>query len=147
MTYSGSSGKKVELLVAEDSDYDFQILQKSLERVGPDLKVFRFFDGNELYSYLDQESVKPLEKSKKLILLDLNMPCKGGRDFLNELREHPSKEIRDLPVIIVTTSMYEEDLKAVMLAGISDFIIKSDQLEGVDQFCADVQRHIKLLCA
>jgi DNA-binding response OmpR family regulator len=81
-------------------------------------------DGEELFDYLNnkgkyENAENPLPG---LILLDLNMPKKDGREVLKELKE--SQQFRRIPVIILTTSKAEEDVLRSYDLGVSSFITK-----------------------
>lgn len=89
-------------------------------------------DGEELMDYLHQrgnysgDSAKPLPG---LILLDLNMPRKDGREALKEIKNNP--ELRRIPVVVMTTSKAEEDILRTYDLGVNSFIVKPVTFEGM----------------
>ena len=72
----------------------------------------------------DQERARP-----GLILLDLNMPRKDGREALREIKSHP--ELHSIPVVVMTTSKAEEDILSTYNLGANSFITKPVTFEGL----------------
>ena len=89
-------------------------------------------DGEELLDYLlnrgrygdPEEAPRP-----GIILLDLNMPRKDGREALRELKGDPS--LRSIPVVVLTTSKAEEDIYRTYDLGVNSFITKPVQFESL----------------
>lgn len=82
-------------------------------------------DGEELLDYLlnrGQWSDPEQAPRPGIILLDLNMPRKDGREALREIKAHP--DLRRIPVIVLTTSHAEEDILRTYDLGVSSFIVK-----------------------
>lgn len=88
-------------------------------------------DGEELMDYLHRRG-KYSEMHNLplpgLILLDLNMPKKDGREALKEIKAHPS--LRRIPVVVLTTSKAEEDILRTYDLGVSGFIVKPVTFES-----------------
>lgn len=118
-------GQPIVILMADD-DADDRILTKdALEesRVVNDLRFVE--DGEELMDYLKRrgEFSDPASAPKPgLILLDLNMPKKDGREALREIKADP--DLRRIPVVVMTTSQAEEDIYRSYDLGASSFITK-----------------------
>ena len=91
-------------------------------RVANDLRFVT--DGEELLDYLYQRGRWATEEAPKpgLILLDLNMPRKDGREALKEIKVDP--DLRRIPVIVLTTSKAEEDIYRTYDLGANSFITK-----------------------
>jgi CheY-like chemotaxis protein len=105
---STSAGRPIQILLAEDNPDDIELTVEALKdsRVRNRLIVVK--DGEEAISYLQgkgkyQHAVRP-----DLILLDLNMPKKNGRDVLREIKNDP--KLKRIPVVILTTSQAEDDI-------------------------------------
>ena len=105
---SASAGRPIQILLAEDNPDDIELTVQALNdsRVRNRLIVVK--DGEEAISYLQgkgkyQHAVRP-----DLILLDLNMPKKNGRDVLREIKNDP--KLKRIPVVILTTSQAEDDI-------------------------------------
>jgi chemotaxis family two-component system response regulator Rcp1 len=92
----------------EDNPDDIELAMEALKdaKVGNILKVVR--DGEEALAYLRCEGQYHGAMRPDLILLDLNMPKKDGREVLKEIKNHPT--LRRIPVVILTTSQAEEDI-------------------------------------
>lgn len=118
-------GKPITILLADDDEEDRMLAREALSesRVVNDLRCVQ--DGEELLEYLfrtgrysDPESA-PMPG---LILLDLNMPKKDGREALREIKANP--DLRRIPVIVLTTSKAEEDIYRTYDLGANSFITK-----------------------
>jgi CheY-like chemotaxis protein len=113
------------LLCAED-DADYRLLTRralKASRVANDVRFVE--DGEELMDYLRRRGkyAEPGAAPRPgLILLDLNLPRKDGREALQEIKEDP--ELRRIPVVILTTSNAEEDVLRTYNLGASSYIRK-----------------------
>lgn len=113
------------ILMADDDDDDRFFTQEALaeNRVVNDLYCVE--DGEDLMDYLYQRgkySEPGLAPRPTLILLDLNMPRKDGREALKEIKTDPN--LRSIPVVVLTTSKAEEDILKTYDLGASSFITK-----------------------
>ena len=120
-----SKGKSVTILVAEDDEDDRLLMQEALEenRLANDLHFVN--DGVELLDYLNRRgdySDPRVSPRPSLILLDLNMPRKDGREALKEIKADPA--LRQIPIVVLTTSKAEEDILRTYDLGVSSFIAK-----------------------
>ena len=106
--YRLSDMRPIEILLVEDNPGDVRLTQEALgeAKVRNNLAVAR--DGVEALSYLRREA--PFEDAARpdLVLLDLNLPRKDGREVLAEIKADP--ELRRLPVVVLTTSSAEKDV-------------------------------------
>jgi len=117
--------KPITLLLADDDPDDRLLAEQALEksRVANDLRCVE--DGEELLDYLRRRGkyADPKESPRPgLILLDLNMPRKDGREALREIKGDP--KLRDIPVIVLTTSKAEEDIARTYNLGVNSYITK-----------------------
>ena len=114
----------VVILMADDDDDDFMLTQKALTASKLLNTLVRVNDGEELLDYLlnrgDYESKETLRPG--IILLDLTMPRKDGREALQEIKEHDS--LKNIPVVVFTTSKAEEDVYRSYQLGVNSFITK-----------------------
>jgi CheY-like chemotaxis protein len=111
--------------MADDDPDDCMLAQEALaeSRLANDLHIVS--DGEELMDYLYQRgkySVPGSAPRPSLILLDLNMPKKDGREVLNELKSDP--HLRQIPVLVLTTSQAEEDILRSYYLGANSYITK-----------------------
>jgi CheY-like chemotaxis protein len=122
----------ITILLVDDDEEDLVMTQEALQesRLGNDLRLA--YDGEELIDYLLRRGryVDPVDSpAPGLILLDLNMPKKDGREALTEIKANP--DIRTIPVIVLTTSRTEEDVFRSYDLGVSSFITKPVTFEGL----------------
>ena len=120
-----ADGRPIVILMADD-DADDRMLTKDALTESRVLNDLRFVeDGEELLDYLKGRGVyADREKAPRpgLILLDLNMPKKDGREALKEIKADP--ELRRIPVVVMKTSKAEEDVYRSYDLGASSFITK-----------------------
>ena len=120
-----TAGKPIMILMAED-DADDRLLVKDALEESRVLNELRFVeDGEELLEYLRQEGryADPATSPRPgLVLLDLNMPRKDGREALQEIKADPN--LRRIPVVVMTTSKAEEDIFRSYDSGASSYITK-----------------------
>ena len=115
----------VGILIAEDDDDDYLLTQKAFESAHPDIPLLRVRDGVELMDFLLGRGPSGAGAAKQaviLILLDLNMPRKDGREALREIKSHPG--LKHLPVVVLTTSQDPEEVAAAYDRGANSFIRK-----------------------
>ena len=98
----------VEILLAEDNPGDVKLTRKALEkgRLANNLHVVN--DGVETMQFLLGEGEYEGRPRPDLVLLDLNMPRKDGREVLEEIKEH--RKLKRIPVVVLTSSEAEEDV-------------------------------------
>ncbi len=125
-------GKSITILVAEDDEDDRLLMQDALEenRLANDLHFVE--DGEELMDYLlhrGEYSDPKVAPRPSLILLDLNMPRKDGREALKEIKAEPT--LRTIPIVVLTTSKAEEDILRTYDLGVSSFIAKPVVFESM----------------
>ena len=119
------------ILMADDDDDDYVLTQKALQESNLLNKLVRVRDGEELLEYLlkkgsytDNQDPRP-----GVILLDLNMPRKDGREALREIKSN--EDLRDIPVVIFTTSKADEDIVRSYQLGVNSFITKPVTFENL----------------
>ena len=118
-------GQPIVILMADDDADDRMLAKEALEesRVINDLRFVE--DGEALMDYLRRRGKYADEDASPrpgLILLDLNMPKKDGREALKEIKDDP--ELRRIPIVVMTTSQAEEDIFRSYYLGASSFITK-----------------------
>ena len=113
------------ILIAEDDEDDYLLTMEALKEAGVDTQIKWVKDGEELMSYLAPIG-GPIDKScpdfPSLILLDLNMPRKDGREVLDEIKKNIT--LRKIPVIVLTTSKAETDINHAYDLGVNSYIQK-----------------------
>ncbi len=120
------------ILYAEDDPEDRMLVEDAMEESRLANEMHFVEDGEELMDYLQRRgkytklSDKPLPG---LILLDLNMPKKDGREALEEIKADPN--LRRIPIVVLTTSKAEEDILSTYDLGVSGFVIKPVTFESL----------------
>lgn len=104
-------GKPVEILLVEDSPGDVRLTQEALREAQVDNRLHVVRDGEAALQFLRREPPFAGAPRPDLILLDLNLPRKDGREVLREVKSDPS--LRRIPVIVLTTSQAEDDVVTV----------------------------------
>ncbi|MBW3468536.1 response regulator [Arthrospiribacter ruber] len=124
--------KVMNILVAEDDIDDRLLITKAFKESFDKAKLICVENGEILLQYLKREGkFKDEEKYPlpNLILLDLNMPKKDGREALVEIKS--DNTLKKIPVIIFTTSQLEDDIKATYYSGSNSYITKPGTFDGL----------------
>jgi CheY-like chemotaxis protein len=120
-----TEGKMITILLADDDPDDRKLTQDAFaeNRLANILHCVE--DGEELMDYLNRrgkfENLRG-EPLPGLILLDLNMPRKDGREALKEIKADP--ELRRIPIVVLTTSKAEEDIVRTYDLGVNSYVTK-----------------------
>jgi CheY-like chemotaxis protein len=117
--------RSLRLLVCDDDDDDRLLIQAALNETPFALQIDFVQDGEALMNYLyRRQDYHHLQDQAlpSLILLDLNMPKKDGREALAEIKSSPV--LRHLVVVVLTTSRQPEDIQRCYQLGVNSFIIK-----------------------
>ena len=126
------NSEKIVILLADDDPDDREMTRKALARNRLANNFFAVADGEELMDFLRHQgrfAPPALSPTPGLILLDLNMPKKDGREALAEIKADPV--LRRIPVVVVTTSKAEEDIFRTYELGSSSFISKPITFPGL----------------
>lgn len=107
-TESTGSGQGIEILLVEDNPGDVRLTKEALKSVKINNTLRVAEDGVEALAILRQEGSYTHIPRPDLILLDLNLPKKDGRQVLEEIKNDPN--LKRIPVAILTTSKAEEDI-------------------------------------
>jgi CheY-like chemotaxis protein len=128
----GKVKKSVTILVADDDPEDCMLIKDAFKE-GLLMNGLRFVeDGEELMDYLCHRGKykdHSLSPRPGIILLDLNMPKKDGREALKEIKANP--DLRGIPVVILTTSKEEEDILRSYNLGANSYITKPVTFTGL----------------
>ena len=127
-----SMKRPLTILVADDDDIDRGFIRRAWEksRAANDLRFVK--DGEELIEYLNHAgkfSDPASSPRPAVILLDLNMPKKDGREALREIKADP--KLRQIPIIVLTTSQAEEDICRSYDLGANSYIAKPATFEAL----------------
>ncbi len=103
-----SSGKAIDILLVEDNPGDVRLAQEALKESKIRNKLFVVEDGVEAMEFLHQQGKYASAPRPDLILLDLNLPRKSGREVLAEVKT--DEDLKRIPVVVLTVSRAEEDV-------------------------------------
>ncbi len=100
--------KVVEILLVEDSPGDIRLTQEALKDSKISNNLHIAMDGEEALAFLKKEGKFSEKPRPDLILLDLNLPKKDGREVLAEIKK--DNDLKRIPVVVLTISEAEEDI-------------------------------------
>ena len=126
--------KPIEILLVEDNPGDADLAREALMDSKLNNNLFTVDDGVKAMDYLHKRGEYMDAVRPDLILLDLNLPRKDGREVLAEIKTHP--DLKRIPVVILTTSRAEEDVLKTYNLHANCYITKPINL---DQFIHVVQ--------
>jgi chemotaxis family two-component system response regulator Rcp1 len=118
----------IEVLLVEDSPGDVRLMREAFKDAKMHINLHVASDGNEAIAFLGRKGEHANAPRPDLILLDLNLPKKDGREVLAELKESPV--LKSIPVVILTTSASEADIQGSYQRHANCYITKPVDLEG-----------------
>ena len=101
-------GKMIDILLVEDNPGDVRLAQEALKESKVRNKLFVVEDGVEAMTFLRRQGKYKDAPRPDLILLDLNLPRKSGREVLTEVKT--DENLKRIPVVVLTVSKAEEDI-------------------------------------
>jgi chemotaxis family two-component system response regulator Rcp1 len=120
-------GRPMEILLVEDNRMDARFAIRALEKANFKHRCTLVVDGEEAMQYLLRQGIFARAPRPDLILLDLALPKKDGREVLTELRAEP--ELTDIPVVVLTGSSDEADIAHTQLLQVESYLVKPVDLE------------------
>ncbi|MFO7985048.1 MAG: response regulator [Desulfatiglandaceae bacterium] len=130
------------ILMVDDDPDDYYLTKAALEESGAQTELYLVADGQELLDYLFcQGKFADSERAAhpSLILLDLNMPIKNGKEALTALKADPG--LRQIPVVIYTNSTAEEDIVSSYQLGASSYIPKPASFQSLVETMGTLSRY------
>jgi chemotaxis family two-component system response regulator Rcp1 len=124
----GAGAAPIEVLLVEDSPGDVRLTQEAFKNAKVHINLNVASDGAEAMALLNREGAHANSPRPDLILLDLNLPKKDGREVLKEIKESPI--LGTIPVVILTTSASEADILRSYRLHANCYITKPVDLEG-----------------
>jgi chemotaxis family two-component system response regulator Rcp1 len=118
----------IDVLLVEDSAGDVRLMREAFKDAKVHINLHVAVDGEEAMQFLKREGRHADAPRPDLILLDLNLPKKDGREVLKEIKESPA--LRIIPVVILTTSASEEDILRTYQLHANCYISKPVGLAG-----------------
>ena len=141
----GTDAAPIEVLLVEDSPGDVRLTREAFKDAKVHINLHVASDGAKAMAFLKREGEYGCSPRPDLILLDLNLPKKDGREVLAEIKEDPT--LRTIPVVVLTTSSSEADVLRSYQLHANCYITKPVGLEGfltvvksIDSFWLSVVR-------
>jgi two-component system, chemotaxis family, response regulator Rcp1 len=138
MKESRTLRKTVEILLVEDSPADVRLLVESLKDARSDHHLNVAWDGEEALAYLRHEGHFEHSPRPDLVIMDLNLPRKDGREVLREMKNDPL--LRLIPVVILTTSDAESDILYAYEMHASSYIVKPVRLDKYTEIVKAIEK-------
>jgi two-component system response regulator len=126
--------KHIEILLIEDSPADILLTREAFEESRIFNTIHVVEDGVQAMDFLNKQGDYASAPRPDLILLDLNLPRKNGREVLAEIKADP--DLRKIPIVVLTTSNAEEDILKAYDLNANCYVVKP---VGFDNFMRAVQ--------
>ena len=126
-------GELAEILLVEDNPADVRLILEALRESARSTRVHVTRDGEQALEFLRREGEYEDAPRPAVVLLDLNLPKKSGSEVLREIKT--DRDLRDIPVVILSTSQSENDIASAYLNHANCYIVKRPDL---DQFFHDI---------
>jgi len=116
--------KELVILVAEDDDGHAELIKEGLIESGVRNRIVRFSNGQEVWNFLSSAGGGPVRETDKnyLLLLDINMPIMDGIEVLRRMKS--DSELKDIPVIMLTTTDDPREVEVCYKIGCNIYISK-----------------------
>ena len=137
--------KAIRIMLVEDDPGDQKLIKQSLQKQKISNEVVVANDAEEALEYL--EKAKNNDKNHPfpdIILLDLNMPGIGGKEFLKRIKE--DDDLDTIPAIILTTSDSDQDILDTYKLHASGYIKKPVSLEGFQEIIKNLEEYWFVIC-
>jgi|SRR5579872_203646 len=115
------------ILIVEDDDAAFMLLQMGLQEVGGNFRLYRVENGGQALDFLRRSGPYADAPRPNLVLLNLNMPKVSGFDVLEGMRDDPT--IADVPAVVFTSSRLDTDKARCLGLGARKFLTKPTHLD------------------
>jgi chemotaxis family two-component system response regulator Rcp1 len=128
MNSNAGTTESIEVLLVEDSPGDVRLTREAIKDAKVHVKLHVVSDGAQAMAFLARGGEYAGVPRPDLILLDLNLPKKDGREVLDEIKKSPT--LKSIPVVILTTSSSEVDVMRSYMLHANCYITKPVGLEG-----------------
>ena len=133
----GTEEKHKIIFLVEDNQADIRLIQEALKNSSLPHQVVTVRNGMDAMAYLRQEGEDVDALRPDLILLDLNLPRKDGREVLAEIKADP--KLKRIPVVVLTTSRNEDDIFQSYDLHVNCYITKSRNLSQLFQIVKGIE--------
>jgi CheY-like chemotaxis protein len=134
-----NKGNKADVLLVEDSEAEARLAREALRETAfaVDLHVAR--DGAQAMDFLRRQGAYQDAPRPRLVLLDLNLPRKDGRELLRDIKE--DADLRSIPVVVLTTSQAPSDIQRSYELLANCYIQKPFELDGFIETVKSIHRY------
>ncbi len=122
---------ETRILLVDDSDDDIFLVREAFKESGVAHRLDAISDGEAALSFLREDGNRP-----DVVLLDINMPRFSGFDVLEWVQSDPS--LRDIPIVMLTTSEQPEDVRRATEGGARDYFRKPVEFSGLRELACSV---------
>ncbi len=129
MAHAVQKRKTINLLLVEDNPADVRLTEEALKEGQVPVSLSVAYDGVEAVDFLYRRGKYSKAPRPDLIILDLNMPRKSGREVLSEIKSDP--DLKHIPVLVMTTSTAEQDIARAYNLNANCYIAKPMELAGL----------------
>jgi len=133
------SFRPVEILLVEDSAGDARLMQEAFKGLSSPTKLHVVRDGVEAMSFLRREGAHGQAPRPQLVLLDLNLPRRDGREVLALIKADP--QLKDIPVVVLSTSASPEDVRHCYGLHANSYLTKPADLDEFFQVVDTIERY------
>jgi CheY-like chemotaxis protein len=139
MNASFNNLRPIRVLLVEDSPTDLLMTREALERSKLRIEIHAVEDGVKTMEFLRRTGKYSNAPRPDLVLLDLNLPKKDGREVLAEIKADPG--LKSIPVVILTTSKAEEDIARAYQSHANCFITKPVGFANFNEVMRSIERY------
>jgi CheY-like chemotaxis protein len=132
-------GPSPNIVLVEDDEIDVINFRRACAKSNVDVELYVASDGIEGLELLRSERIP---RTRRLVLLDLNLPRMGGIEMLRELRDDPA--LRSTPVVVLTTSGEERDLSAAYELNVAGYLLKPSEASDFANVVEAIARYWSL---
>ena len=133
-----SARRAIEILLVEDNPGDARLAREALKDAAVHNNLNWVADGVEALAYVKREGKHANATRPDIIVLDLNLPRKNGREVLAEIKAHD--DYKGIPIVVLTSSAAEEDIQRVTSLDAHCYITKPMDLDEYIQVARTVER-------
>ena len=126
----------IDVLLVEDSPGDIRLTQEAFRAANSDIRLHVAMDGVEALAFLAQEGEHSNAPRPDLILLDLNLPKKDGREVLKHIRA--DEKLKSIPTVILTTSDAVNDINQSYKLQANSYLSKPVQLDKFESIVRSI---------
>jgi len=133
-----SNPRPIEILIVEDSPSDRLMAREALRETNLPMRIHEVEDGIEAIRFLYRRPPYESVPRPSLVLLDLNLPRKDGREVLEEVKNDPA--LKMIPIVVLTTSKAEQDVVRAYSAHANCYLTKPVGFESFNEIFKTIER-------